>query len=252
MKMIFRGDDLGISEGVNYGLLKSIQDGALSCVGIMPNMESARHGYQLIKDIDICLGQHTNICLGKPISNPALIPSLVNDNGEFYSSHDINHRQEDIIDILECELEIEAQLKRFIEITGKKPEYFEGHAVFSKNYLQALENVAKRHHLFYDNPMDPNWQKQHHIYSLDFFSFDEKGLYDPYTYFESQLANIQKNECSIVVFHPGFLDQYILERSSYTLIRPMECEFLCSQWLKDWLGKYHIQVVNFRDYQKGL
>ncbi len=203
MKMIFRGDDLGISEGVNYGLLKSIQDGALSCVGIMPNMESARHGYQLIKDIDICLGQHTNICLGKPISNPALIPSLVNDNGEFYSSHDINHRQEDIIDILECELEIEAQLKRFIEITGKKPEYFEGHAVFSKNYLQALENVAKRHHLFYDNPMDPNWQKQHHIYSLDFFSFDEKGLYDPYTYFESQLANIQKNECSIVVFHPG-------------------------------------------------
>ena len=252
MKMIFRGDDLGISEGVNYGLLKSIQDGALSCVGIMPNMESARHGYQLIKDIDICLGQHTNICLGKPISNPALIPSLVNDNGEFYSSHDINHRQEDIIDILECELEIEAQLKRFIEITGKKPEYFEGHAVFSKNYLQALENVAKRHHLFYDNPMDPNWQKQHHIYSLDFFSFDEKGLYDPYTYFESQLANIQKNECSIVVFHPGFLDQYILERSSYTLIRPMECEFLCSQWLKDWLEIYHIQVVNFRDYQKGL
>ena len=252
MKMIFRGDDLGISEGVNYGLLKSIQDGALSCVGIMPNMESARHGYQLIKDIDICLGQHTNICLGKPISNPALIPSLVNDNGEFYSSHDINHRQEDIIDILECELEIEAQLKRFIEITGKKPEYFEGHAVFSKNYLQALENVAKRHHLFYDNPMDPNWHKQHHMYSLDFFSFDEKGLYDPYTYFESQLANIQKNECSIVVFHPGFLDQYILERSSYTLIRPMECEFLCSQWLKDWLEKYHIQVVNFRDYQKGL
>ena len=213
MKMIFRGDDLGISEGVNYGLLKSIQDGALSCVGIMPNMESARHGYQLIKDIDICLGQHTNICLGKPISNPALIPSLVNDNGEFYSSHDINHRQEDIIDILECELEIEAQLKRFIEITGKKPEYFEGHAVFSKNYLQALENVAKRHHLFYDNPMDPNWQKQHHIYSLDFFSFDEKGLYDPYTYFESQLANIQKNECSIVVFHPGFHNLIILKRT---------------------------------------
>lgn len=250
MKMIFRGDDLGISEGVNYGLLKSIQDGALSCVGLMPNMESARHGYQLIKDIDICLGQHTNICLGKPISNPVLIPSLVNDNGEFYSSHDINHRQEDTIDILECELEIEAQLKRFIEITGKKPEYFEGHAVFSKNYLQALENVAKRHHLFYDSPMDENWQKEHHIYSLDFFSFDEKGLYDPYIYFESQLANIQKNECSIVVFHPGFLDQYILEHSSYTLIRPMECEFLCSQWLKDWLGKYHIQVVDFRDYQK--
>ena len=249
MKLILRADDLGISEGVNYGILKSIQDGVISCVGLMPNTESAKHGYQLIKDLDICLGQHTNICLGKPVCSPELIPSLVNENGEFYSSHDINHRQEDTIDILECELEIEAQLQRFIEITGQKPEYFEGHAVFSRNYLQALENVAARHHLFYDNPMDQQWQKQYHIQSLDFFAFDERGLYDPYQYFESQLSNIQRNECSLVVFHPGYLDQYILEHSSYTLIRPMECEFLCSQWLKDWLKHHHIEVVSFRDYQ---
>ena len=187
MKMIFRGDDLGISEGVNYGILKAIQDGVISCVGLMPNMESAKHGYQLIKDLDICLGQHTNICLGKPVCSPELIPSLVNENGEFYSSYDINHRQEDTIDVLECEIEIEAQLQRFIEITGRKPEYFEGHAVFSRNYLQALENVAARHHLFYDNPMDQQWQKQYHIQSLDFVAFDERGLYDPYQYFESQL-----------------------------------------------------------------
>ena len=74
MKMIFRGDDLGISEGVNDGILKAIQDGVISCVGLMPNMESAKHGYQLIKDLDICLGQHTNICLGKPVCSPELIP----------------------------------------------------------------------------------------------------------------------------------------------------------------------------------
>ena len=43
---------------------------------------------------------------------------------EFYSSHDINHRQEDTINILECELEIEAQLQRFIEITGQKTRVF--------------------------------------------------------------------------------------------------------------------------------
>lgn len=252
MKMILRADDLGISEGVNYGILKSIQDGMISCVGLMPNMETAQHGYDLIKDLDICLGQHTNICLGKPLCHPTDIPSLVNEKGEFYSSREINHRQEDTIDILECEKEIEAQLHRFIEITGKKPEYFEGHAVFSKNYLQALENVAKRHHLFYDNPMDINWQKEHHIYSLDFCAFDERGLYDPYAYFESQLDQIRNHECSIVVFHPGYLDQYILTHSSYTLIRPMECEFLCSQWLKDWLLKNQIQIVDFRNYQEEM
>lgn len=250
MKLILRADDLGISEGVNYGILKSIQDGMIRCVGLMPNMESAQHGYDLIRNIDICLGQHTNICLGKPILEPEKVPSLVNEKGEFYSSHDINHRQKDTIDIEECELEIEAQLQRFMEITGKKPEYFEGHAVFSRNYLQALENIAKKYNLFYDNPMDKQWQNQYHIYALDLIPFDKNGLYNPYAYFESQLSRIQNQSCSIAVFHPGFLDQYILDHSSYTFIRPMECEFLCSQWLKDWVQKNQIQIVSFRDYQK--
>ncbi len=56
MKIILRADDLGISEGVNYGIFKAVYDGMVSCVGLMPNMESARHGYDLIKDLDICLG----------------------------------------------------------------------------------------------------------------------------------------------------------------------------------------------------
>lgn len=250
MKIIFRADDLGISEAVNYGILKSIRDGVISCVGLMPNMPSANHGYDLIKDTDVCLGQHTNICLGTPVSDPLKIPSLVNENGKFYTSREINQRQEDTIDLLECELEIEAQLQKFIEITGKQPEYFEGHAVFSKNYLQALKNVATRHHLFYDDPINPEWQKQNHIYSLDFFQFDEKGLYDPYAYFESQKNRIMHQDCSIVVFHPGYIDQFLLEHSSYTFIRPMECEFLCSQWLKEWLEKNQIEVVSFRFFQK--
>ena len=36
-------------------------------------------------------------------------------------------RKEDTINIEECEKEIEAQLNHFIEITGFKPHYFEGH-----------------------------------------------------------------------------------------------------------------------------
>ena len=52
------------------------------------------------------------------------------------------------------------------------------------------------------------------------------------------------------MFHPGFIDQYLLEHSSYTLIRTMECEFLCSQWLKDWLENNQIQLVNFDNYKR--
>ena len=49
MKLIMRADDLGISEGVNCGICKAIKDGVITSVGLMPNMEHALDGYEMIK-----------------------------------------------------------------------------------------------------------------------------------------------------------------------------------------------------------
>ena len=82
------------------------------------------------------------------------------------------------------------------------------------------------------------------------FKMDEKGLYDPYAYIMNDEADIMDKECSVLVFHPGYLDQYILEHSSFTLIRPMETEFLCSNKLKNWIKENNIEVVDFRNYTR--
>ena len=47
------------------------------------------------------------------------------------------------------------------------------------------------------------------------------------------------------MFHPGYLDQYILDHSSYTLIRPMETAFLCSESLKQWMKENQVQPMTF-------
>lgn len=250
MKLIMRADDLGISEAVNMGIRKSIKDGVITSVGMMPNMVMAQHGFDMVKDLDIALGQHTNICLGVPLTDPKLIPSLVQENGEFCSSKEIRARKEDTIDILECEIEIEAQLQRFKEITGRNPDYFEGHAVFSKNFFIALKKVAKRHGLFFCNPgLDKEWEKENGIKGLGFFKPDQNGLYNPYEYMAEHLEDIKNNPCSVAIFHPGYLDQFILTHSSFTTIRAMECEFLCSTWLKEWIETNRIALVDFRNYK---
>lgn len=250
MKLIMRADDLGFSEGVNYGIQKAIVDGVITSVGMMPNMKSAQHGFELVKDLDIALGQHTNICVGKPLSDPSLIPSLVQDNGDFCSSREIRAREVDSIVIEEAEIEIEAQLKRFIEITGKKPDYFEGHAVFSMNFFIALKNVADKHGLFFCIPsIGKEWEKENGIYGLPFFKPDQEGLYDPQEYLEEYLPYIQEHPCCVAIFHPGYLDWYILTHSSFTKIRAMECDFLCSDWLKQWIKDYQIELVNFKNYK---
>ena len=46
-------------------------------------MIEAVNGFQMVKDQDVCVGQHTNLCLGVPCCDPKDIPNLVNENGEF-------------------------------------------------------------------------------------------------------------------------------------------------------------------------
>lgn len=97
MKVIMRADDLGFSEGVNLGIYKAIKDGLISSTAMMTNMPDAKNGYELVKDLDIALGQHTNICVGKPICDPKTIPSLVQENGEFCSSREFRKRTVDTV-----------------------------------------------------------------------------------------------------------------------------------------------------------
>ena len=56
------------------------------------------------------MGQHTNICVGRPLTDPAHIPSLVQPSGEFCTSREIRARKQDTIVLEEVELEIQAQL----------------------------------------------------------------------------------------------------------------------------------------------
>ena len=79
IELVIRADDIGYSEAVNYGIEKSIRDGLIRSAGVMPNMPYAEHGVRLVENLDVCLGQHTNICLGKPGCDPKDIPSLVDE-----------------------------------------------------------------------------------------------------------------------------------------------------------------------------
>ena len=114
--------------------------------GLMPNMPEAERGWLLVADAGIAVGQHTNVCLGKPCADPALIPSMLNENGEFHSSRTFREhfkRGEELIDFDEACIEIRAQHDRFVEIVGREPDYFEAHAVMSKNLNRAISAVAQ-------------------------------------------------------------------------------------------------------------
>ena len=56
---------------------------------------------------------------------------------------DITNGKPDFTNLDEVVAEIDAQYHRFLELIGKKPDYFEGHAVGKRSYISII-NMAKQ------------------------------------------------------------------------------------------------------------
>ena len=250
MNLIIRADDLGFSEGINYGIEKSVCGGLVRSVGIMTNMPAAKHGIQLLKGIQgIAYGQHTNICVGRPLSDPAKIPSLVQENGEFKSSREYRTAYmegRDFVCLDEVILEIEAQYQAFVDLVGHNPSYFECHAVASNNFSQGLEIVAQRHSLSYcplkfDECIPfKNSILYNHLGSME-------PDYDPYATIRTIIdhPHSRERECDVLICHPGYLDAYILKHSSLTTVRAIETEMLCSQEIRDYIADRNVRLLSY-------
>lgn len=251
-RLLIRADDLGYSEGVNHGIAKTVIDGMVRSVGVMTNMPTAAHGLSLLQGHPVCYGQHTNICVGRPLTDPKLIPSLCQDNGEFQPSkayREAAKQGKDFVVLDEVILEIEAQYQRFRELTGQEPSYFEGHAVASANFFKGLEVVADRHNLpYFAMSMDgsPVIFRNTPIYAYmpkDFKAYME----DPFVAVRDAVEHAHENACDMMVFHPGYIDAFLLASSSMTTPRVMEAEMLCRTEVRRWLKNQDIALVTYDD-----
>lgn len=251
MKLIIRADDVGYSEGVNYGIAKTVHDGLVRSVGVMPNMPAARHGFDLLKGLDVCYGLHANLCLGKPCADPAKVPSLLDECGNLKSSRlyrEAWKRGEEICVLDEMVLEIEAQYFRFIELTGRQPGYFEAHAVASKNLFQGLEIVAKKHGLRYNDlgfTGKPTCFNGKPIINMPMNEHDPN--YDPAAWLKKCVLEALHGDSVPYVFisHPGYLDDYLIRTSSLTIPRAKEVAALCNPEVKRWLAEQDIDLITY-------
>ena len=244
--IIIRADDLGYSEGINYGILKTVKDGIIKTVGLMVNMYHSIQGFELIKDYNCCIGLHTNISVGKPICNPNEVQSLVDENGFFKSSKVYRNSKEEFVNYNDVYREIEAQYLRFIEIVGRKPDYFEAHAVKSEMFFKALEDFAVEYDLKYI-PMKSKvdiGDKLVHMCPLNSMNKD----YNAEESIKDELSKLTVGEYSTYVCHPGYLDAYVFNTSSLLEGRIKEVDMLCDKNISKWLKEYNFEIITYSDF----
>lgn len=247
-KILVRADDLGYSEAFNYGLARAVKSGIVRCVGVMPNMEWAEHGVRLLDGTDVTFTVHANICQGRPITDPARIPSLVDENGFFKDKSLYREAKEDFVVLEEAVMEVEAQYNRLVELTGKKPFMVEAHAVPSNNFMKAIAIVAQRNGVESMKidfaTMRASIGKYFIKHSMDSGNAD----YNPFESFKkAALQPMAEDECAMMVLHPGYVDEYVLTTSYITTARAMEVAFAINPEVPKWCEENGVKLMTYAD-----
>ncbi|AEF86437.1 conserved hypothetical protein [Treponema primitia ZAS-2] len=248
MKLIIAADDFGFSRAFSLGLIQACKFGIARTAGLMVNMPAAEFALELRKKEmpDLCLVLHTNFVQGLPCSPPDSIPSLVDEQGRFRRSGEYKTGRYQI-SYPDALRETNAQIERFRDLTGEYPLHIEIHSVQSDEITAALRDAALRYGLHYIE-LDGQPQKGYlsAVDRLDYGDIINRGA-KPEDFFEDRYGLLNSSdEIRVLHFHPGYIDQYLLDNTSLTLPRCKDLETLCDKRVRNWLEEHHLDLVDYR------
>lgn len=229
-KVIFNSDDFGYSYGVNYGILDAYQRGILTSTTLMANMPGFEHAVKLKKEVPgLGVGVHLTLTCGKPLLEN--IDSLT-EGGRFRPLK--FYQQPFAIDQDQLYQEWNAQIQKVYR-AGILPTHLDSHHhthSFGSNQEVVIALAQK-----YDLPVRGNFQRSEEVRHVDYFEpyFDDVGEKEVKKrqistsiedYLKDLHKKLQKDQTIEVMCHTAYLDQELLEGSSFIYPRVKQVEFL--------------------------
>lgn len=259
MKILFQSDDYGITKAQALGCLEAIRNGVIRNTGFFSNMPWAKEVYEWIRDDadSIAFGIDLNASTGPSVLPHEKIPHLTHEDGSFLGSRenramDTDENDHDHLASCKDELknEFEAQIERFIAITGRKPDYIHNHAYGTKTTSEVTEELAQK----YGIVTTSQFMARSDVKALGMgwygFGGPEAQLKgDPAAYLISDRDGILESNCeyAYVITHCGYVDAELFALSSFNTCRCKDLEGMCSMQLKQWLSDNNIAIISFKD-----
>lgn len=263
-KLLMQSDDYGITDAVSDGVIKGITKGIIRNTGMFVNMDSSKLAAEKIKSVDVCLGIDINFVAGKPVSNPKEIPSLVDADGMFITSKEQMKKyplkevqglvavfEEDPYPYDEVLLETENQVKRFIELMGRNPEYLHPHSLCTPNTMKAMKKIADKYDIVFsmDVLSDDKYNYPTDVDLLDKNrSLEDQLKPDKKVEFINKfLPNIGDNEIWIYIVHCGHIDYELFKHTSLTLDRMLDLDLAVDKEVIKYIKENEIELITYRD-----
>ena len=127
-RLIVNADDFGFNRQITDGIIEAHENGVVTSTTLMVNMSAASYAIEQSRSCpDLSVGLHVNLTLGKPVSEPQDVPSLIQANGNFWDRGTFFRRANlGRLNSTELRREIGAQLQKMIEL-GLTPTHADSH-----------------------------------------------------------------------------------------------------------------------------
>lgn len=257
MKLLVRAADYGMLDCLTDGCLKAIRDGILRDVAMHTNNpEAARAAQEIKKYPYVSIGQEVNYVSGVPASDPALIPTLVNEEGRFYTSRERQAMKDSLppISYEDAYTEAENQVKRFIELIGRAPSYISGHSYGSDLTRLAIANVADQYGIIPGGSAHPalagNGKRWYRTVpgKKTAYTMEMQMETDVEAWILEDRLELLGKEYGMISTHCGYCDEELVRMSSFNVIRTKELYALTSPRVLDWVKQNDIELINFDEF----
>ena len=219
MKIIVNADDFGYSNAINYGIIDAYQEGVLTSTTLMVDMPGTIHALKLMQqNPGLGVGLHLNFTLGKPMTNGK---TLVSDNGEMIKPHNLpkshKYNEDDLWE------EALAQFNKYVELTGQQPTHIDTH-LFASDKIDEISKVVTKLAILKNIPVRNKIVNG--FSKVEFICHHNFSRKAHLNYLFDLQSEIFKYEIIEIMVHPGYVDQYLMDNSSYTIERVYEVEML--------------------------
>lgn len=126
-RLIVNADDLGRASGINAGIARAHGDGIVTAATLMVSAPASGEAGRLAQELPrLDIGVHLTLTYGRPVTDPARVPSLVEAGGAFPRKPAAFLGTGRAV-AEEALVEYRAQYERARELIGRQPSHLDSH-----------------------------------------------------------------------------------------------------------------------------
>jgi predicted glycoside hydrolase/deacetylase ChbG (UPF0249 family) len=265
-QLIINSDDYGRTADISRGIREAHLNGVVTSTTCMMNIPTTADDIAIaLKETpDLGMGVHLVLTMGRPISAPETVPTIVDEKGNFFKYTPLlEHRSS--LNLDEVKKEWRAQIEAYIKASGKRPTHLDSHhhsSYFSPALFRAMLELAEeygcpiRYPLLQENDDSQEFSEttKHAAELLNEFSPRRPDMffvnfYDEEATKENLLSIIDNvpEGTSELMCHPGRVDETFAMESVYNFQRERELQILTDPSIKAAIEAQAIQLISFAD-----